>query len=163
MFRRGDGSKVNLCSCDESKILELRKREIGFVTQFLKILPRVSAVDTVAHPLVEIGTPEEEARDMAEEMLDRLGIRKELFGLSPLTFSGGEQQRVNIARGIIAPKELILLDEPTASLDAKSGETVLEMLEELKKKNIAMIAIFHDERKIERVGDVCLHIRRNHE
>lgn len=163
LFRRGDGSKVNLCSCDESKILELRKREIGFVTQFLKILPRVSAVDTVAHPLVEIGTPEEEARDMAEEMLDRLGIRKELFGLSPLTFSGGEQQRVNIARGIIAPKELILLDEPTASLDAKSGETVLEMLEELKKKNIAMIAIFHDERKIERVGDVCLHIRRNHE
>jgi len=163
LFRRSDGTTIDLAGCPESRILELRKREIGFVTQFLKILPRISAVDTVAHPLIETGLPEEEARIQASQMLARLGIREELFNLSPLTFSGGEQQRVNIARGIIAPKELILLDEPTASLDEKSSETVLEMLQELKKRNIAMIAIFHDERKIERLGDVRLYIRRNSE
>ena len=160
-FRRGDGSEVDLVSCRESRVLDLRRREIGFVTQFLKILPRVTALDTVAHPLIEIGTTEQEARELAGEMLARLGIRKELFHLSPLTFSGGEQQRINIARGIIAPKELILLDEPTASLDEKSAETVLEMLEDLKRRKIAMIAIFHDKQKIDRVGDIRVHVERN--
>ena len=159
-FRRGDGTEVDLVSCRESRVLDLRRREIGFVTQFLKILPRVSALDAVAAPLIEIGTGEEEARDRARAMLARLGIRPELFDLSPLTFSGGEQQRVNIARGIIAPKELILLDEPTASLDQKSSEVVLDLLDDLKRKGIAMIAIFHDRRKIERIGDIIVKIGR---
>lgn len=161
LFCRGDGTKVDLASCNESRVLDLRRREIGFVTQFLKILPRITALDAVAYPLIEIGTQEEEARGRAREMLVRLGIREELFELSPLTFSGGEQQRVNIARGIIAPKELILLDEPTASLDQKSSEVVLEMLEDLKKRQIAMIAIFHDRKKIEQVADVELKIGRD--
>ena len=160
-FRRGDGTEVDLVSCRETRVLDLRRREIGFVTQFLKILPRVSALDAVAAPLIEIGTGEEEARNRARTMLDRLGIRPELFDLSPLTFSGGEQQRVNIARGIIAPKELILLDEPTASLDQKSSEVVLDLLDDLKRQGIAMIAIFHDRRKIERIGDIIVKIGRN--
>ena len=160
-FRRGDGTEVDLVSCRESRVLDLRRREIGFVTQFLKILPRVSALDAVAAPLIEIGTGEEEARDRARAMLARLGIRPELFGLSPLTFSGGEQQRVNFARGIIAPKELILLDEPTASLDEKSSEVVLDLLDDLKRKGIAMIAIFHDRRKIESIGDIIVKIGRD--
>ena len=148
-FRRGDGTEVDLVSCRESRVLDLRRREIGFVTQFLKILPRVSALDAVAAPLIEIGTGEEEARDRARAMLARLGIRPELFGLSPLTFSGGEQQRGNFARGIIAPKELILLDE------------VLDLLDDLKRKGIAMIAIFHDRRKIESIGDIIVKIGRD--
>ncbi len=160
-FRRGDGTEVDLVCCPESRVLDLRRREIGFVTQFLKILPRVSALDAVAAPLIEIGTEEEEARERARAMLARLGIRPELFDLSPLTFSGGEQQRVNIARGIIAPKELILLDEPTASLDQKSAEVVLELLDDLKRRSIAMIAIFHDRRKIETIGDIIVNIGRS--
>jgi alpha-D-ribose 1-methylphosphonate 5-triphosphate synthase subunit PhnL len=161
LFRRHDGTEIDLVSCRESRVLDLRRREIGFVTQFLKILPRVSALDAVASPLIEIGTGEDEARQQARTMLGRLGIRPELFNLSPLTFSGGEQQRVNIARGIIAPKELILLDEPTASLDQKSSEVVLELLDDLKKRNIAMIAIFHDRRKIEKIGDIIVKIGRD--
>lgn len=161
LFKRGDNSVVDMASCSESGILDLRRREIGFVTQFLKILPRVSALDGVAHPLIEIGVEEENAREQARQMLSRLGIREELFDLSPLTFSGGEQQRVNIARGIIAPKDLILLDEPTASLDEKSSSIVLELLEDLKKKGIALIAIFHDQRKIDRIADNAITVRRN--
>jgi len=161
LFKRGDGSEVDLASCKESRVLDLRRREIGFVTQFLKILPRISALDAVAHPLIETGAEEEEARRQAREMLMRLGIREELFELSPLTFSGGEQQRINIARGIIAPKELILLDEPTASLDEKSSSVVLELLGDLKKRGIALIAIFHDQRKIEAVADIGLCVKRS--
>jgi alpha-D-ribose 1-methylphosphonate 5-triphosphate synthase subunit PhnL len=159
-FRRGNGTEVDLANCPENRVLDLRRREIGFVTQFLKILPRISALDCVAHPLIEIGVGEERAREQARQMLTRLGIRRELFDLSPLTFSGGEQQRVNIARGIIAPKELILLDEPTASLDRKSSDIVLELLADLKKKGIAMVAIFHDQRKIEQIADVAVTIKR---
>ena len=161
LFKRNDGSTVDMASCSESRVLDLRRREVGFVTQFLKILPRVSALDAVAHPLVETGCSEEEAKVMARKMLSRLGIRQELFDLSPLTFSGGEQQRVNIARGIIAPKELILLDEPTASLDRKSSDAVLDLLDDLKKRGIAMIAIFHDQKKIDQVADEAITIRRD--
>ena len=161
VFHRKNGSNVDLASCRESKVLDLRRREVGFVTQFLKILPRVSAIDAVAHPLVEIGTDHDEARERARRMLSRLGIREELLPLSPLTFSGGEQQRVNIARGIIAPKELILLDEPTASLDQRSSDVVLELLQELKNQNIAMIAIFHDQRKIDLIADGAVTVRRS--
>jgi alpha-D-ribose 1-methylphosphonate 5-triphosphate synthase subunit PhnL len=160
LFHRGDGTEVDLASCSESRVLDLRRREIGSVTQFLKILPRISALDVVSHPLIEIGTDEQEAKEQARNMLTRLAIREELFDLSPLTFSGGEQQRVNIARGIIAPKELILLDEPTASLDQKSSDVVLELLADLKKRAIAMIAIFHDQRKIDQIADVSINIER---
>lgn len=160
-FHRSDGSSVDLASCPESMILTLRKREIGFITQFLKVLPRVSAVDAVAAPLIEIGESEKAARESARDLLRQLGIRKELLELSPLTFSGGEQQRVNIARGIIAPKELLLIDEPTASLDARSAEIVLQILERLKTQGIAMIAIFHDPKKIERVADIEYVVKRS--
>ncbi len=160
LFRRSDDSVIDMASCPVSRILDLRRREIGFVTQFLKILPRISALDGVAHPLIEIGVAEDEARERARIMLQRLGIREELFDLSPLTFSGGEQQRVNIARGIIAPKDLILLDEPTASLDEKSSDIVLELLKNLKERGIALVAIFHDQRKIDRVADKSIDVRR---
>lgn len=160
LFRRDDGSEVDLACCDENRVLELRRREIAFVTQFLSVLPRVTALDWVSQPLVETGTALKEAEEQARQLLTRLGIRSQLFNLSPLTFSGGEQQRVNIAHGIIAPKELILLDEPTASLDGKSGDIVLELLDELKKMGIAMVGIFHDRRRLEQIADGEIEVQR---
>ncbi len=160
-FQRADGSVIDLAQCTETMVLQLRRREIGFITQFLKVLPRVTALDAVASPLIEAGEPEAQARERAGELLLQLGIRQELLNLSPLTFSGGEQQRVNIARGIIAPKELLFIDEPTASLDARSAAIVLEILEDLKKQGIAMIAIFHDRKKIDRVADLEYPVKRS--
>lgn len=149
-----DGANpVDLASCSESEVLSCRRHEIGFVTQFLKILPRVTALDAVAAPLLENGVDIEEARRRAADLLDALNIRRELFNVSPLTFSGGEQQRVNIARGVIAPKKLLLLDEPTASLDEDSASRVLKLLHDLKKQNISMIGIFHDRERMEQVAD----------
>ena len=137
----------------ESEILNLRKSEIGYVSQFLQILPRISAVDVVSEQLIFKGESEEVARQKAKEMLDYLSIREELFDLSPLTFSGGEQQRVNIAKGIIAPKSLLLLDEPTASLDRTNTMKVVEKLKELKIQGVAMVGIFHDLEAMEIISD----------
>jgi alpha-D-ribose 1-methylphosphonate 5-triphosphate synthase subunit PhnL len=160
-FQRNDGAVIDLAKCTETMVLQLRRREIGFITQFLKVLPRVTALDAVASPLIETGETETRARQRAGELLLHLGIRRELLDLSPLTFSGGEQQRVNIARGIIAPKELLFIDEPTASLDTRSASIVLEILEDLKKQGIAMIAIFHDQKKIDRVADLEYAVKRS--
>jgi alpha-D-ribose 1-methylphosphonate 5-triphosphate synthase subunit PhnL len=117
---------------------------MGYVSQFLQVLPRVSAVDVVAEPLIEKGEFEKTAKEKAKEMLNYLSIKEELFEMSPLTFSGGEKQRVNIAKGIIAPKSLLLLDEPTASLDMDNIMKIIEKLLEIKKQGVAMIGIFHD-------------------
>ena len=99
------------------------------------------------------GESQEVARQKAKEMLDYLSIREELFDLSPLTFSGGEQQRINIAKGIIAPKSLLLLDEPTASLDRTNTMKVVEKLKELKTQGVAMVGIFHDLEAMEIISD----------
>jgi alpha-D-ribose 1-methylphosphonate 5-triphosphate synthase subunit PhnL len=147
------GCLTDLAACSETEILQLRKSRIGFVTQFLKVLPRISAIDSVAGPLIDMGEEQESARRRAGELLSFLGIREQLFGISPLTFSGGEQQRVNIARGIIAPKELLLLDEPTASLDPQAASQVVELLQQLKRRKTAMIAVFHDLAKVQQVAD----------
>ncbi len=152
LLQRG-GQLVDLAACSDSEMLEYRRADIGFVTQFLKILPRVSAVDVVAAPLVALGRGLENARAEAVDLLRRLYIREDLFSLSPLTFSGGEQQRVNIARGVIAPKKLLLLDEPTASLDDKSAAMVLEILNNLKQQGICILAIFHDRQRMEQIAD----------
>ncbi|WP_456386898.1 phosphonate C-P lyase system protein PhnL [Desulfolithobacter sp.] len=154
-----DQSKiVDLACCSESEILGYRRRHIGFVTQFLKILPRIPALDVVAAPLIETGTGKKEARERAAAMLRSLHIREELFSISPLTFSGGEQQRINIARGVIAPKKLLLLDEPTASLDEQSASRVLQLLQEMKRRKICMIAIFHDRKRMVQVADNEYHV-----
>jgi alpha-D-ribose 1-methylphosphonate 5-triphosphate synthase subunit PhnL len=143
-FTKENNEIVNIATCDESTMLDLRKNEIGYVSQFLQVLPRVGAVDVVAQPLLEKGDFEKEAIEKAKEMLNYLSIKEELFNISPLTFSGGEKQRVNIAKGIIAPKSLLLLDEPTASLDRYNTVKVIEKLIEIKKQGVAMIGVFHD-------------------
>lgn len=130
------------------------------MTQFLKILPRITALQSVASPLMIRGEYEKSARKAAAQLLDFLNIREKLFHLFPLIFSGGEQQRINIARGIITPKDLLLLDEPTSSLDEDSSNRVLDLLPRLKKRGIAMIGIFHDKRKTERIADKVYTINR---
>lgn len=160
IFHKDNGNKIDISSANESEILELRKREIGYVSQFLQILPRVSAVDVVAEQLIFKGESEEASRVKAKEMLDYLSIREELFDLSPLTFSGGEQQRVNIAKGIIAPKSLLLLDEPTASLDKKNTMKVVEKLKVLKTQGVAMVGIFHDLEAMEMISDKIYKLKR---
>jgi len=160
MFHRDNGSVIDISNASESEILNLRHSEIGYVSQFLQILPRVSAVDVVAEQLIFKGEGEESSREKAKEMLDYLSIREELFDLSPLTFSGGEQQRVNIAKGIIAPKSLLLLDEPTASLDKTNTMKVVEKLKEIKKLGVSMVGIFHDLEAMEMISDKIYKLER---
>lgn len=160
IYYRENGSTIDIASASESEILSLRKAELGYVSQFLQILPRVSAVEVVSEQLLLKGESEDVSRAKAKEMLDYLSIREELFDLSPLTFSGGEQQRVNIAKGIIAPKSLLLLDEPTASLDKTNTMKVVEKLKELKEQGVAMVGIFHDLEAMEMISDRIYELER---
>ncbi len=156
---REDGDIIDLACCSEAEVLRQRREEISIVTQFLKILPRVTALEVAAAPLIEKGRPANQAHREAADLLSFLGIRRNLFNLSPLTFSGGEQQRINIARAVIAPRPLILLDEPTASLDPESVQKVLFLLQTLKKRHIAMIGIFHDRNIREQISDDVYEVR----
>ncbi|MEO1724799.1 MAG: phosphonate C-P lyase system protein PhnL, partial [Pseudomonadota bacterium] len=124
-------------------ILALRRETLGYVSQFLRVVPRVPCLDVVAEPLTALGTETGEARERAGTLLRRLNIPEALWSLSPLTFSGGEQQRVNIARGFVHAYPAMLLDEPTASLDAANRGEVLALIEEAKARGAAIVGIFH--------------------
>ncbi|WP_371038111.1 phosphonate C-P lyase system protein PhnL [Rhodosalinus sp. FB01] len=126
------------------EILALRRDRLGYVSQFLRVVPRVPTLDVVAEPLLATGLRREAARDRAAALLARLNLPQRLWGLSPTTFSGGEQQRVNIARGFAHPYPALLLDEPTASLDARNRAVVLAMIDEAKARGAAILGIFHD-------------------
>jgi alpha-D-ribose 1-methylphosphonate 5-triphosphate synthase subunit PhnL len=144
---------IDLVRASDLQITMLRGTEIGYVTQFLAVVPRVSALDTVAEPLLSLGVSPKEARRQAGLLLERLFIPSNLYDACPVTFSGGEQQRVNFAAGIIARPRLLLLDEPTASLDEKTRRAVIDILLELKALDTTMIAIFHDRHIMEAVAD----------
>jgi alpha-D-ribose 1-methylphosphonate 5-triphosphate synthase subunit PhnL len=135
------------------EIIALRRDTLGYVSQFLRVVPRVPTLQVVAEPLLALGTPADQARDRAADLLHRLNIPERLWSLSPTTFSGGEQQRVNIARGFAHAFPALLLDEPTASLDAKNREVVLHLIEEAKARGAAILGIFHDEPARNRVCD----------
>ncbi|MDZ4095586.1 MAG: phosphonate C-P lyase system protein PhnL [Paracoccaceae bacterium] len=126
------------------EIIALRRDTLGYVSQFLRVVPRVPTVDVVAEPLRNLGVSTDEARAKARGILARLNIPERLWSLSPTTFSGGEQQRVNIARGFVHRFPALLLDEPTASLDAANRAVVLELIKEAKTAGAAIIGIFHD-------------------
>lgn len=145
--------RVDLTTLPENEILKLRRSEMGYVTQFLSVLPRVPALDVVAEPLVVAGIPQPEARENARRLLQRLRIDSRLHDAFPCTFSGGEKQRVNLARAVIRPSRLLLLDEPTASLDIEAMQVVLDQLLEMKAQGTTMIAIFHDRSIMDRLMD----------
>jgi len=138
------GGLIDLAAASPRTVLAVRRRTIGYVSQFLRTVPRVSALDVVAEPLVERGEDREVARDMARALLSRLNLPEKLWALPPATFSGGEQQRVNIARGFITDHPILLLDEPTASLDAKNRDVVVDLVAAKKAAGVALLGIFHD-------------------
>ena len=144
---------IDLARANEHEIINIRKSEISFITQFLHIIPRVTAIDVVAEPLLGSGVSADEARERAAVVLNEMGIPKALFDAFPSTFSGGEKQRINIARSVIKAPRLLLMDEPTASLDKKSTMTVVELLKGLKAKGTTMIGAFHDMWVMEQISD----------
>lgn len=144
---------VDVATAPPRDIAALRRDRLGYVSQFLRVVPRVPTLDIVAEPLLRLGVVPNAARDRAADLLARLNIPERLWGLSPTTFSGGEQQRVNIARGFAHPYPVMLLDEPTASLDAVNREVVLTLIEDAKTRGAAILGIFHDEAARDRVSD----------
>jgi alpha-D-ribose 1-methylphosphonate 5-triphosphate synthase subunit PhnL len=142
---RHQGAVIDLAKAEPREILSVGRATIGYVSQFLRAVPRVPTIDVVAEPLIANGTPRAEARERAGALLHRLNIPERLWALPPSTFSGGEQQRVNIARGFISDLPILLLDEPTASLDAKNRAVVVELIEQKKRQRVAMVAIVHDD------------------
>lgn len=149
---------VDLARADPRTVLDVRRQTMGYVSQFLRTVPRVSALDVVAEPLLSRGVSAGDAREKAAALLSELNLPEELWGLPPATFSGGEQQRVNIARGFITDHSVLLLDEPTASLDARNRAVVVEMIADKKLKGVALLGIFHDEEVREAVSDRVLDV-----
>lgn len=147
------GDWVDLATASPRTVLALRRDTIGYVSQFLRTVPRVTTLDVVAEPLVSRGADREAARAKAATLLVRLNLPERLWSLPPATFSGGEQQRVNIARGFITDHPVLLLDEPTASLDATNRAVVVEMIAEKKRDGVALLGIFHDEDVRSQVAD----------
>lgn len=144
---------VDVVTAEPREIMALRRETLGYVSQFLRVVPRVATRDVVAEPLLAVGRPAQEAQARAEELLGMLNIPERLWGLSPTTFSGGEQQRVNIARGFAHSYPAMLLDEPTASLDAVNRAVVLGLIEAAKARGAAIVGIFHDVAAREQVCD----------
>jgi alpha-D-ribose 1-methylphosphonate 5-triphosphate synthase subunit PhnL len=153
IYLRDEHLTVALSQARSRVILDLRKRTISYVSQFLRVIPRVSALEVVAEPLITRGCPQELAKKQASDLLSRLHVPKRLQALPPATFSGGERQRVNIARGLIWLAPILLLDEPTASLDPANKKVVLEMIQEAKDRGTAVIGVFHDREALSAVAD----------
>ncbi|MFH0782838.1 MAG: phosphonate C-P lyase system protein PhnL [Pseudomonadota bacterium] len=150
---------VDLATLPDQTVIDIRHREMGYVSQFLRVIPRVSALDVVMEPIVSRnGVTRDAARKRAVSLLERLRIPDHLFDAYPATFSGGEQQRVNIARAVSWKPRLLLLDEPTASLDQDSVGIVLDILTELRQEGTTMIGIFHDAALLQSVTDSVFHI-----
>jgi len=152
LVRQGE-TVSDVASADPRQILALRRQLMGYVSQFLRAVPRVAALDVVAGALAAARTEREEARRSAAELLTRLNIPQRLWSVPPVTFSGGEQQRINIARGFLPERPLLLLDEPTASLDAENRATVIELIAEKKRRGTAIVAIVHDEDVRDAIAD----------
>ena len=150
---RHQDTVIDLAKTEPRQVLGIRRSTIGYVSQFLRAVPRVAALDVVAEPLIAKGVVRKEARELAGCLLRRLNIPERLWQLPPSTFSGGEQQRVNIAHGFVSEYPILLLDEPTASLDAANRAVVVELIAEKKRKGVAMVAIVHDDEIREAIAD----------
>jgi alpha-D-ribose 1-methylphosphonate 5-triphosphate synthase subunit PhnL len=142
---RHDGRMVDIVSEAPRIVLDVRRRSLGYVSQFLCVIPRVTTLDLVKDTLIGRGVDEASADRRAKAILERLNLPEALWRLAPATFSGGEQQRVNIARSFVDPAPIMLLDEPTASLDAANRAVVIDLVNEARQKGVAIVGIFHDE------------------
>lgn len=153
-----DRGETDLVAAHPHQVLELRRHTLGFVSQFLRVIPRVSTWDLVAEPLSRQGVDADEINSRVERMLRRLNLPESLWSLAPATFSGGEQQRVNIARSMIVDYPILLLDEPTASLDAGNRDVVAALIQEARDRRAALVGIFHDDALRTRLADRLIHL-----
>lgn len=156
----GADGPVDLAVCDEHAALRARRHDLGFVTQFLHCLPRQPTIDVVASPLRALGVAEEDARERACRRLVELDLPRRLWEVPPATFSGGERQRVNLARGLVHRPRLLMLDEPTASLDARSAALVVEAVRSAKAAGVAVLAVFHDPDLVAALADDVVELAR---
>jgi len=150
--------QVDLAQANEHTIIHLRRTEITYCSQFLQVIPRVAALDVVAEPMIRRGASREVALGRAREAFERLGLPAELWDAFPATFSGGEQQRINIARAVVSGPRFLLLDEPTASLDAKTKDAVIDMILDLRQTGCSIALISHDAHTMERLASRRLHL-----
>jgi len=150
------GNPIDLATCPDEEIIDLRHRKTGYVSQFFYAIPRISCLDIVTQAIIQQGINKDEAKNSAQNILSRLLIPDKLFDAYPSTFSGGEKQRVNIARALVKEAELLLIDEPTASLDKVARGIVLEEIFKLKKRGTSVIGIFHDEKELRSFADKIL-------
>jgi len=157
-----DGQWVSLSNAAPREVLDVRRRTLGYVSQFLRVIPRVSTLDIVAEPLRRLGVAADAARAEAAQWLARLNLHERLWHLPPATFSGGEQQRVNIAHGLIGGQPVLLLDEPTASLDADNRRIVMELIRAARTRGAAIVGIFHDDEVREAVASRCFDVEQHH-
>ena len=160
---RHGGALVDIARADPRLVLRVRRDSLGYVSQFLRVVPRVPALDVVAEAAVLRGRPLDDARREAAALLAQLGIPHRLHSLPPATFSGGEQQRVNLARGFIGGHPVLLLDEPTASLDPRNRDVVVGMVQAAKARGTAIVGIFHDAAVRDAVADSTLHVHPHQE
>lgn len=151
--------EIDLASADDYQVLALRKTEMTYCSQFLSVIPRVTAVDVVAEGLVAKGESWENAQETAKEYLGKLGLGEELWDAYPSTFSGGEQQRINVARAIISKPDFLLIDEPTASLDQKTKDIVINMVLDLKNQGTSVLCITHDPYTMEHIADRVIELK----
>lgn len=158
LFHTESGRIVDLAKATEHEVLLVRKTEMFYCSQFLSVIPRVPAVDIVAESLTRKGRSVDEAREIARDLLNKLGLPQELWDAFPATFSGGEQQRVNIARAIIAAPRFLLVDEPTASLDLKTKDVVIDLVLSLKTQGTSVVLITHDQHTLDRMASRRLHL-----
>ena len=147
------GEWLDMVQAPARQILAVRRKTIGWVSQFLRVIPRISALDVVMQPMLELGYERQACEQKAAALLTHLNVPERLWHLAPSTFSGGEQQRVNIARGFVVDYPILLLDEPTASLDTTNSAAVVSLIDQAKARGAAIVGIFHDEAVRDHVAD----------
>jgi alpha-D-ribose 1-methylphosphonate 5-triphosphate synthase subunit PhnL len=152
-YRCADGTAVDLARLPDPELVELRRREIGYVSQFLRAEPRIPALDVVAMPLLRRGVEREEAHERARALLTELGLSSELWSSYPTLFSGGEQQRIGIARALIGQPRLLLADEPTSALDSRNVARAIEAIGRAVRAGTTVVGVFHDVDLVRRLAD----------
>lgn len=160
LFRTQDGDIVDLVTAEDDTVIDLRLEEIGYVSQFLRPTPRVTAMDLAARPLLRRGVPKRDAHERVATFFQRLALPEDLWGGYPVLFSGGEQQRVNLARALASDARLLLLDEPTSALDAALQHDVVQLLAEQRDRGTTMIGIMHDAALLASLSDITIHMER---